>query len=147
MSKVEADSTVRGEAVDALGYRLRRAQISVFQRFLATFEALQLRPAEYSVLQLISDNPGSKQTAIAEILGIKRANFVTLIDALQNRGLVERRPSPEDRRANALHLTKDGAKFFTRARRIHDDLERQFTDQLGGPARRQELIGLLSLLT
>lgn len=147
MSMTEADSPARAEGVDALGYRLRRAQISVFQRFLATFDALQLRPAEYSVLQLIADNPGRKQTAIAEILGIKRANFVTLIDTLQYRGLVERRPSLDDRRANALHLTKEGTKFFAKARRMHDALEQQLTAQLGGPAKRQELIGLLSLLT
>ena len=54
---------------DIIGYRLRRAQLSVFQRFLAVFDAFSLRPAEYSVLVLVSDNPGRKQTQIAEVLG------------------------------------------------------------------------------
>src|SRR5690606_1470242 len=64
------DATLHTRATtEIVGYRLRRAQLSVFQRFMATFEALNLRPAEYSVLALIADNPGRKQTEIAEILG------------------------------------------------------------------------------
>ncbi|MEZ0303592.1 MAG: MarR family winged helix-turn-helix transcriptional regulator, partial [Hyphomicrobiaceae bacterium] len=84
---------------DLVGYRLRRAQLSVFQRFLMVFEKMGLRPAEYSVLVLVADNPGRKQTAIAEVLGIKRANFVTLVHGLEERGLVERRPAAGDNRA------------------------------------------------
>ena len=52
-----------------VGYRLRRAQLHVFQRFLSAFDALGLRPAEFSMLVLIADNPGSKQNEIADALG------------------------------------------------------------------------------
>src|SRR5881396_3575906 len=91
-----------------VGYRLRRAQLNVFQRFLRVFDEIGLRPAEYSVLVLIADNPGRKQIEIAEVLGIKRANFVTLVHGLERRGLIERRPANDDRRANALHLSAAG---------------------------------------
>ena len=57
------DPLETGATSDLIGYRLRRAQLSVFQRFLAVFDELKLRPAEYSVLVLIADNPGRKQTA------------------------------------------------------------------------------------
>ena len=83
-----------GAVSGIIGYRLRRAQVSVFQQFMARFAEFGLTPAEYSVLALIAANPGSKQTQVGEALGIKRANFVTLITALERRGLTERRERP-----------------------------------------------------
>lgn len=136
-----------GATTDITGYRLRRAQLSVFQRFLAVFDSVKLRPAEYSVLVLIADNPGRKQTEIAEVLGIKRANFVTLVHGLENRDLVERLPLATDRRANALHLTATGAAFLSRIRLMHDEMEEDIVTQLGGPAARDKLFALLERLT
>lgn len=131
---------------DIVGYRLRRAQLAVFQRFIAAFEPLNLRPAEYSVLVLIADNPGRKQTEIAEILGIKRANFVALINALDERGLTERRAAPGDRRANALYLTTEGTVFLEKARAIQDAFEAECVAMLGGPEQRDTLVRLLDRL-
>jgi DNA-binding MarR family transcriptional regulator len=135
-----------GGTAGIIGYRLRRAQVSVFQRFLATFEELKLRPADYSVLVLIADNPGRKQTEIAEVLGIKRANFVTLAHGLEERGLIERRPAAEDKRANALHLSQAGKAFLAQARARHDAMESDLIERLGGPAGRDALLGLLDRL-
>jgi len=146
-SEAGTDSGLRTEtAIGAIGYRLRRAQLSVFQKFLAFFDEFKLRPAEYSVLVLIGDNPGRKQTEIAEVLGIKRANFVTLVHGLEERGLVERLPSPQDRRANALHLTDPGRSFLAIAQSRHAALEAETVALLGGPAARDQLLVLLDRL-
>jgi DNA-binding MarR family transcriptional regulator len=131
---------------DLIGYRLRRTQLNVFQQFIAVFEGLKLRPADYSVLVLIADNPGRKQTEIAEVLGIKRANFVTLVHGLEQRGLVERVPSVTDKRANALHLTAEGEVFLANARRVHDAMEQELVARLGGMAARDALLALLDRL-
>ncbi|MBF0680182.1 MAG: winged helix-turn-helix transcriptional regulator [Devosia sp.] len=148
---LEQEESETGSAVDAqlglVGYRLRRAQLSVFQRFLAVFAELSLRPAEYSTLVLIGENPGRKQTEIASALGVKRANFVALVDGLQARGLLERVHVKTDRRANALHLTSEGEQFLARARKLHEELEQEFIDRLGGDAKRDQLLALLERLT
>jgi DNA-binding MarR family transcriptional regulator len=139
---------LRTEATTSLlGYRLRRAQLNVFQKFNSVFETMRLRPAEYSVLVLVADNPGQKQTAIAEVLGIKRANFVPLLHGLEQRDLVERRPSAEDRRANALYLTSTGAEFLASAKALHDRMEDDLLVLLGGESQRRELFTLLDRLT
>jgi DNA-binding MarR family transcriptional regulator len=144
---VETDGTIDTAGTSSIiGYRLRRAQLKVFQRFLAVFDELSLRPAEYSVLVLIADNPGRKQTEIADVLGIKRANFVALVHQIEARGLVERRPAADDRRANALHLTAAGEAFVARARTMHDDMEQALVDGLGGPGERDRLLKLLDRL-
>lgn len=130
-----------------IGYRLRRAQLNVFQKFLSVFDTLKLRPADYSVLVLIADNPGRKQTEIAKVLGIKRANFVTLVHSLEDRGLVERIPSTADKRANALHLTAEGDAFLAHARQVHEAMEQELIKRLGGESERAQLLALLDRLT
>jgi DNA-binding MarR family transcriptional regulator len=145
--KPEGTALRAEETTGIIGYRLRRAQLSVFQRFLTVFAELKLRPVEYSVLVLIAGNPGRKQTEIAEVLGIKRANFVTLVHSLEERGLVERMASAADKRANALHLTCEGEAFLAQARAVHEAMELDLIDRLGGEQEREKLLALLDRLT
>jgi DNA-binding MarR family transcriptional regulator len=126
-----------------VGYRLRRAQLVVFKEFSEAFSELELRPADFAVLALMADNPGRKQAEIAAALGIKRANFVALINGLAERGLVERRQKENDKRSHALFLTDCGREFATRMNGIEQEFEQQLIDRLGGPAERDKLIALL----
>jgi DNA-binding MarR family transcriptional regulator len=135
-------STVSG----IIGYRLRRAQVGVFQQFMTRFAEFGLTPAEYSALALIAANPGSKQTQIGDALGIKRANFVTLINGLEQRGLTERLEAAGDRRSNALHLTAAGEALIARANKAQSDFEAQMVERLGGPRARDQLLTLLDKL-
>lgn len=129
-----------------IGYKLRRAQLLVFQDFLRAFARLKLRPAEFSVLALIADRPGQKQTDIARQLGIKRANFVALMDSLEKRGLAERRKGDIDRRSHSLHLTPEGERFFARMAETWRQHEGRLIDRLGGLQERDRLIELLDRL-
>jgi DNA-binding MarR family transcriptional regulator len=130
-----------------IGYKLRRAQLAVFQDFIESFARLQLRPAEFSVLALIARTPGQKQSEIAAQLGIKRANFVALMDALERRGLAERRKVAGDKRSHSLHLTPEGACFVERMIGVWNEHEQRLIEKLGGPAARDRLIELLDLIT
>lgn len=144
----EADEQLRAEeTLGMIGYRLRRAQLSVFHLFLSMFEQLELRPAEYSVLVLIEENPGRKQSEIAAALSIKRANFVALVDGLEKRTLISREVVASDRRANALHLTEQGKAFLANARDIHVQLEDGLVAKLGGSDQRDLLLSLLKKIT
>ncbi len=127
-----------------IGYRLRRAQITVFTEFAAAFRELSLRPADYSALVLIADNPGRRQADLALALGMQRANLVALIDGLQARGLVERRPIAADKRSNALFLTEAGEELTARARAAQDRFEAELVDRLGGASARDIVLALLA---
>ncbi len=126
-----------------IGYKLRRAQLGVFQDFLLTFSKMKLRPAEFSVLAMIADTPGQKQTEIAGQLGIKRANFVALMDGLERRGLAERRKTEADKRSHSLHLTPEGVRFVKKMSALWREHEDRLVARLGGPAERDRLIALL----
>lgn len=130
-----------------LGYRLRRAQLSVFQDFLVAMKDFDLRPAQFSVLAIIEANPGLKQSRVSEALGINRANFVALLDELEQRKLARRAPAPGDRRSNALFLTAKGESFLKDAYRHLVTQHEKRVENVLGSADKQQLLGLLEKLT
>lgn len=134
-----------GPLSKALGYALRRAQVAVFQDFHRAMAALDLRPAQYSVLHVIGLNPGLRPSQAAEALGIQRTNFVPLLDELERHGLVERARDPDDKRAVALRLTGDGEALLRRATRRVRAHEKRMTERLE-PGGADHLLRLLDQL-
>ena len=129
-----------------LGYALRRAQIAVFNDFRKTFAEFEIRPTQYAVLSIIADQPGLRQGEVSKALGIKRTNFVAVLDELERRGLAERRPMANDRRSRALHLTATGAAVTERIRKINAVNEARLAGLLP-PGEAALLIDLLRRLT
>jgi DNA-binding MarR family transcriptional regulator len=79
------------------------------RRFLIAAGELDLHPAQAgTLLHLASPLP---MTEIAARLGCDNSNVTGLIDRLQARGLVERRPSLEDRRVRLVELTEAGERL------------------------------------
>ena len=126
-----------------LGYALRRSQVAVFADFIAAFAPLDLRPAQFSALVLIDANPGCKQSAAAEALGIMQPNFVALMDELERRGLARRAPSKADRRSHALELTGKGGVLLQQALAIVAAHEARVLTPLT-PEEAKQLFGLLA---
>jgi len=125
-----------------LGYHLRRAQVAAFQNFAEVVGASELTPGQFGVLVVIDANPGLSQTRLGGALGIDRSTVVAVIDRLEARGLVVRRPSPHDRRSHALHLSETGAATLRRVTervRAHEKI-------IAGDLSDPELATLLSLL-
>jgi DNA-binding MarR family transcriptional regulator len=135
-----------GALTSLIGYMLRRAQIAVFQDVFRAFAEVGIRPAQFSVLTVIAHNPGRTQSQVAAALGIKRTNFVALIDSLERRGLAERRPAPTDRRSHALHLTETGRATVRRLNRMVEKLEAGMIRRIGRN-RRAVLLDLLTRLS
>lgn len=128
------------------GYALRRAQMAVFEDFIATLAGLDLRPAQYSVLLVLERNPGSTQTAVASALGIQRANFVSLLDGLERKGLARRAPSSTDRRSHALALTSQGRDVLERAHQLVAEHDARMLAQVG-IGRWNEVLDVLHALS
>jgi DNA-binding MarR family transcriptional regulator len=125
-----------------IGFMLRRAQIAVFQEIFRAFADAGIRPAQFSVLVVIERNPGLTQTEVAAALGIKRTNFVALIDGLEQRGLAERKCSATDRRSHALYLTDAGTAMMRQLLHVVDSLEARLVSRIG-PDGRDRLLALL----
>ena len=84
-----------------LGYHAAR-------RFAERLEPLGLEPRHYGVLRAVAALEGATQQAVGSRLQLAAPRMVALIDDLEQRGLVERRRNPNDRRAYGLFLTRRG---------------------------------------
>jgi len=134
-----------GPLPDLIGFMLRHAQIAVFREVFQLFSQVDIRPAQFSVLTVIERNPGLTQSQVSAALGIKRTNFVALLDSLEHRGLATRQAAKNDRRSHALHLTEDGKAVMRKLRQLVDIQERRLVDRIGESGRAQ-LIELLHRL-
>src|SRR4051794_37963762 len=124
-----------GPLPELIGYVLRRAQLAVFQDFFMAFGPFDIRPAQFSVLTVIERNPGLTESQVAQALGIKRTNFVGMLDELESRGLAERRQAARDQRSYALYLTAEGAALMRKLRPVIKAHEQRVIAKLGEDGR------------
>jgi DNA-binding MarR family transcriptional regulator len=138
----DEDALDLGVLTEHIGYVARRAQLAIFKDFIQTLAGVDIRPAQYSVLLVIAQNPGLTQAELGRALAIKRANLVGMLNELERRKLARRVASPSDRRSHALHLTAHGRQMLARFRRLALEHEKRATRTLT-PEEKRTLLALL----
>ena len=132
MSKPDPTAKERVRAHDdVLGYLLKHAHLALEQRTDAALADVGLTARDLGALRVIAGGEARSQQEVATILGVDRTSMVALLDALERRGIVVRKPSERDRRRNAVELTQDGRSLFQRAEQRSTEAERAFTAALG----------------
>lgn len=124
-----------------LGYAVRRAQIRLYEDFIASLAPWGITPPRFSAMVIVSRNPALKLTQLAKVLGIARSGAVILVDALEELGYMQRQAVPGDRRAFSLSLTKKGQAALvdiTQAVQAHDvRMARMFSPEEQARLRQQ----------
>ena len=95
-----------------LGYHLRKAQQATFRSFANALAGENMSPGHLGVLLVVAANPGVNQITVGQAMGIDRSTLVAVLDRLEDRGLLERTPSPSDRRSHALLVTEGGRAYL-----------------------------------
>ena len=124
------------------GYNARRAALSVIEIFLKRMAVYGFRPVDFSVMSLITHNPGITSRQLCTALNILPPNLVAMINALERRELIARKRHPRDGRAVGLHLTAGGKKLMREAERTARELESDAIGRLTA-AERKTLLRLL----
>jgi DNA-binding MarR family transcriptional regulator len=112
------------DPAEGLAFLLSQVGAHASGRFAERLEPLDLRPPQVGILAVIAQADGLSQQALGEKLGVFPSRLVAMLDELEERGLVERRDSPSDRRSYALYLTKAGRDLLEeicRVGREHQD--------------------------
>jgi len=125
-----------------VGYNARRATLVIVDAFLKHMAVYDLRPVDFSVLSLITHNPGITSRQLCSALNIQPPNLVGMVNALEKRELVMRQPHPSDGRAMGLHLTPSGKKMVRKAEKTAALIEEDATARLSA-SERKTLIQLL----
>jgi len=118
MSAAASDRDTVAFLLSQLGHR----SASVFADLIASID---LTPPHAGILRAIAAGPGRSQQALSGQLGLLPSRVVAYVDELEDRGYVERRRNPDDRRLHALHLTASGKKVITKIGELgrqHDQL-------------------------
>jgi DNA-binding MarR family transcriptional regulator len=122
-----------GEGRLHLGVLLRSAWHSFLDELFARLAADgfdDLRPAFSPVFQHI-ERGGTRVGVLAERAQMTNQSMGYLVDALEKRGYVERRPDPADRRAALVVITDRGREEIAAARRLIAEIEREWEDRIG----------------
>ncbi len=118
------------------GYNARRAALTVIEIFLDRMAVYGFRPVDFSVMSLICHNPGITSRQLCAALGILPPNLVGMINALEQRELIARRPHPRDGRAVGLHPSAKGQRLMRDAERTAADLESDASARLTAAERK-----------
>ena len=78
--------------------------------------------AQWAVLARLQRSQGLKQAELADMLDLQPITLTRLLDRLSANGLIERRPDPDDRRANRLFLTPAAGPLMERLNTLGEDL-------------------------
>jgi DNA-binding MarR family transcriptional regulator len=98
---------------------LRVTQL-VERQIVAVLARHALTLPQFDVIATLRFSEGVTQQQLAERLLVTKGNVTGVLDRLENLGWVERRPDPQDRRANRLHLTAAGRRKIGQVIPEHD---------------------------
>ena len=89
--------------------RLQQYAVLIFHEETAGFD---LTPTQYVTLQVLEHRPGIDQVTLSELTAIDRSMTARIVDALAQRGLIDKRPAANDRRANSLFITAKARRLL-----------------------------------
>jgi DNA-binding MarR family transcriptional regulator len=121
-----------GDSVAFLLSQLGHRSASVFTDLIASID---LTPPHAGILRAIAAEPGRSQQALSGQLSLLPSRVVAYVDELEDRGYVERRRNPDDRRLHALHLTASGKKVITKIGELGRQHDRLLTAGLDSQQR------------
>jgi MarR family transcriptional regulator, lower aerobic nicotinate degradation pathway regulator len=129
----------------APGYLFRRMQQIAVALFVEECKAFDLTPVQYASLVAIHTHPGIDATRLSAVIAFDRSTLGNVIERLESKTFIERKPAREDKRVKLLYLTKAGAAT------LHDivpSVERAQARMLRPlkPADRKTLLALMTQL-
>jgi DNA-binding MarR family transcriptional regulator len=94
------------------GYLFRRMQQIAVAIFTEECKAYDLTPVQYAALVAIQSHPGIDATRLSAVIAFDRSTLGNVIERLEGKRYIARKPATEDRRVKLLHLTRSGASLL-----------------------------------
>ena len=130
-------------SADGVAFLLAQLGHHAATLFAEQVAAIELSPPQAGILRAIATEPGRSQQALSAQLGMLPSRIVVYVDELEERGYVERRRNPDDRRLHALHLTAAGKRLMRKLSELAHQHELRLTAALD-PEQYSALRALLS---
>lgn len=131
------ESTATADPHEVLGYLLKHAAQRLTALTDAALEPFDIDSKDFGALRVLAHREPTSQLQAAQTLGIDRTTMVALLDVLERKGVVTRRPDPVDRRRNLVELTEEGLRAYDAAHAAHADAEKAFLAGISASAAGQ----------
>jgi DNA-binding MarR family transcriptional regulator len=129
----------------APGYLFRRMQQIAVSIFVEECKAYDLTPVQFAALVAIHTHPGIDATRLSAVIAFDRSTLGNVIERLETKRYIERKPSREDKRIKLLYLTRPGAALLRDIMPPVDRAQARMLQPLK-PADRKTLMALLTQL-
>jgi DNA-binding MarR family transcriptional regulator len=127
------------------GYLFRRMQQIAVAIFVEECRAYDLTPVQYAALVAIRTHPGIDATRLSAVIAFDRSTLGSVIERLEAKQCIERKPAREDKRVKLLHLTKKGSALLRNIVPLVDRAQARMLQPLK-QADRKTLVALLTQL-
>jgi DNA-binding MarR family transcriptional regulator len=127
------------------GYLFRRMQQIAVAIFVEECAAYDLTPVQYAALVAIRTHPGIDATRLSAVIAFDRSTLGSVIERLEAKLYIERKPSREDKRVKLLHLTRAGTALLRDIMPAVDRAQARMLQPLK-PADRKTLLALMTQL-
>jgi len=127
------------------GYLFRRMQQIAVAIFVEECRAYDLTPVQYAALVAIRTHPGIDATRLSAVIAFDRSTLGSVIERLEAKSYIERKPAREDKRVKLLHLTKKGSALLRNIVPLVDRAQARMLQPLK-QADRKTLLALLTQL-
>jgi MarR family transcriptional regulator, lower aerobic nicotinate degradation pathway regulator len=127
------------------GYLFRRMQQIAVAIFVEECRDFDITPVQYAALVAIQTHPGIDATRLSAVIAFDRSTLGSVIERLEAKGHIERKPANDDKRVKLLHLTRSGAKLLRDVLPAVDRAQARMLEPLKA-ADRKTLMALLAQL-
>ncbi|WP_068188038.1 MarR family transcriptional regulator [Mycobacterium sp. UM_CSW] len=105
-----------------------------------------LTPSQTAVLTRLWKEGASSASALADAEGVRPQSMATIVAALEQRGLIQRTPDPEDGRRQVISLTATGRRRAESDRRVREEWLARAIQERYSERERRVILDALSLL-
>ena len=127
------------------GYLFRRMQQIAVAIFMEECRAYDLTPLQFAALVAIHTHPAIDATRLSAVIAFDRSTLGNVIERLETKEYIERKPSAGDKRVKLLYLTRSGAALLGDIMPLVDRAQARMLQPLK-PADRKTLLALLTQL-
>jgi DNA-binding MarR family transcriptional regulator len=128
------------------GYLIRRLSQILLARFAVATEAYNVTPLQWAAMRAAQARPGMDQTTLAREIALDTSTLAGVVDRLEARGLLARRPSAQDRRLRTVFITDEGAALLALVSPVIVDVQRWLMDPLSAEEGEQFFNALRKLV-
>jgi DNA-binding MarR family transcriptional regulator len=143
LRSMSTSGETRARTARRLAYLFKHAERLISELHVDALAPFDIHARDLGVLLAIDSIEPASQQQIAQRMGVDRTTMVALIDALEAKGIIARRPDTEDRRRNVVELTPAGRDILRQAIAASDKAEAELLSPLS-PEESEQLRALLA---